>query len=262
MELWSIQHIRTLIPAIIFMIAVSVALRIILKDKSHKIRMIPFQVLSLVIVLLEIGKQTVSVSRGYDLYHLPFHFCSLFIFMLPLAAFYKGKYKEKVFAVTSAICAAVFFIMLGYPSLIYSAGDIDRYFEDFLCFHTVTFHNIVMLEFLLIVFLDLHVPRKTDTKPIIIFIVCFNVIAATMAQLLKTNYNNLYTCNIPPLEALRQSVENALGAVPAKLLYIVIVIIMDVLFVLMSYGLCKLLKKALSGKTKKAERKELFSAAK
>ena len=78
-----------------------------LKENSFSVRVIPFQILACVIFLLEIGKQIVSLIRGYDLYHLPFHFCSLFIFMLPIAAFYRGRKKERVFAVTAAITAVL-----------------------------------------------------------------------------------------------------------------------------------------------------------
>ena len=255
MGLWTPEHARTLIPSLIFMLAIGIALRLILGKKSIKLRMIPFQVFSCIIVLIEIGKQAVSLSRGYDLYHLPFHFCSLFIFMLPLASFYKGKHSERIRGITAAICASVFVIMLIYPSLIYSASDITRFFEDYLAFHTVAFHNIVMLEFLLIVFLELHEPSKKDIKPVIIFVVVFNVIAGTMAQLLKTNYNNMYSCNIPPLEALRQTVESAVGTVPSKLLYMFLVVVADILFVMMSYGIYRLCAKAFS--KKKEKEKEL-----
>ncbi|MBE6563424.1 MAG: hypothetical protein E7660_06775 [Ruminococcaceae bacterium] len=255
MGLWTPEHIRTLIPSTVFMFILCVALRLVLGKKSLKARMIPFQVLSCIIVIIEIGKQTLSLLKGYDLYHLPFHFCSLFIFMLPLMAFYKGKYSERIRGITAAICASVFVLMLIYPSLIYSASDVTRFFENFFCFHTVAFHNIVMLEFLLIVFLDLHEPSQKDIKPIIVFTVVFNVIAGTMAQLLKTNFNNLYTCNVPPLEALRQSVEASMGVVPTKILYMAIVTVMDVLFVLMSYGIYRLCRAMLS-KKKADEKKE------
>lgn len=258
MELWTIEHVKTLIPSLIFMIVASVILRRLLKDKSHSVRMIPFQILACVIFLIEIGKQAVSLHRGYDLYHLPFHFCSLFIFMLPLAAFYKGKYRQTVYSITAALCSAVFLLMLIYPDLIYSANDIVNYFEDYMCFHTVTFHNVVMLEFLLMIFLDLHEPSSSgELKGIIIFTVCFNVVAAIMSQLLKTNYNNLYRCNIPPLESLRQAVQNALGEIPAVIIYVCVVILLNVLFVSMSYGVYRLFSSALHKKsiTKKHTKK-------
>jgi hypothetical protein len=193
---------------------------------------------------LEIGKQAVSLSRGYDLYHLPFHFCSLFIFMLPIMAFYKGKHMQKVRAVTAALCASVFLMMLIYPSLIYSAWDITHFTSDYMAFHTVLFHNIVMFAFVLIVALGIHTPeQKGEQKAALLFIVCFCVISATMAQLLKTNYNNFYTCNIPVFEALRLAVQQALGAGAAQAFYICSVTVMDILFMWGAYWFYRLMRR-------------------
>jgi len=254
MELWTYEHTITLIPALAIMLIIAAVLRLTIGKKDLKIRMIPFQILACAIVLLEIGKQAVSLSRGYDLYHLPFHFCSLFIFMLPLMAFYKGKHRQAVTAVTAAISGAMFLLMLIYPNLIYGAWNIQDYFKGYFDFHTVTFHNVVMLEFLLIVALDLHTPApKGETMQSVWFITGFCVVSASMAHLLKTNYANYYTCNIPPLEAVRVSVQNAIGALPATLLYVAIVSALNIVFVIGSYWFYRLVRHLLAGKKEKIE---------
>lgn len=250
MGLWTPEHAITLIPAIAVMLAIGIILRITIGDKPLRIRMIPFQILAVIAFLLEIGKQVVSLSRGYDLYHLPFHFCSLFIFMLPVMAFYKGKHRGAVTAITASISASLFLLMLIYPNLIYSAWNIRNFFGDYLDFHTVAFHNVAMLEFVLIIFLNLYTPeRKRDIKAILVFISCFCVVSATMAQVLKTNYANYYSCNIPPLEAVRVSLQGVIGAVPTQILYVLIVSALNVLFVLMCYGICSLLSRLFKRKT-------------
>ena len=83
MGLWTPEHAATLLPAVVVMIAISLLLRKWLINKSFETRMIPVKVIAVLLLLLELGKQAVSISRGYDLYHLPFHFCSLFLFMMP-----------------------------------------------------------------------------------------------------------------------------------------------------------------------------------
>ena len=108
MELWTRQHAVTLLPSLAVMLLLAVGLKLWLGKKSFRVRMIPIQIIAVLLVLLEIGKQALSLKQGYDLYCLPFHFCSLFIFMLPLMAFYRGKYQQQVFAVTSVLCASVF----------------------------------------------------------------------------------------------------------------------------------------------------------
>ncbi len=249
MELWTKPHAKTLIPTLIVMFLLSAILRLALGKKTYAVRMIPYQVLACIILLLEFGKQLISLLKGYDLYHLPFHFCSLFIFMMPLTALYKGKHRQAVRSITAAISAALFLLMLIYPNLIYSAGNIENYFRDYMDFHTVSFHNVVMLSFLLILFLNLHTPeKKGELKYSMWFIAGFCTVSASMAHLLKTNYANFYSCNIPLLETVRLNVEAVLGAVPAKLLYILIVSALNFLFVALSYGVYLLAKKLLSKK--------------
>lgn len=255
MELWTPEHMQTLLPAVAIMIVIAVALRVWLGKKDLKIRMIPFQILAVILFLLEIGKQVDSYLNGYDLYHLPFHFCSLFIFMLPIMAFYKGKHENTVRGITSALCGSVFLLMMVYPNLIYSAGNIKQFFTEYQSLHTVTFHNIVVFEFILIVALNLHTPApKGEPKAIAIFTVCFCAVSASMAHLLQTNFNNFYTCNIPPLETVRLAVETSLGAGAAALMYVLIVTVLDIGFVQLSYLLCRGLLRLVSRRNpKKAE---------
>lgn len=249
MQLWSPAHVRTLLPAIIVMVLIAVVLRLTLGKKDRKLRMIPFQILACLLVVLEIGKQALSLQRGYDLYHLPFHFCSMLIFLPIIMAFYRGKHERSVRAITTAVAAAVFILTAVYPDLIYSAGNIENFSNSYFDFHTVAFHNIAMLLFLLIPALDLHNPApKGEPKKVQIFILCFCAVSATMSYLLKTNFNNFYTCNIAPLEAVRQSVAAALGNTAAAIVYVLIVTILDVLFVTGAYWFYRLLQRLLRKK--------------
>lgn len=247
MQLWSREHAVTMLPTLAVMLLIAGVLRVAIGRRDMKIRMIPFQVIACILFTIEVGKQALSLSRGYDLYNLPFHFCSMFIFMLPIMAFYKGKYMCRVRAITAAISGAMSLLLFIYPCLIYSASDITNYFTSYMAFHTVTFHNLVVFAFVLILALDLHTPTATgEQKTVIWFVVCFCIVSATMAQVLKTNFNNFYTCNIAPLETVRQAVQNAVGAVPAQVLYILIVTVLDILFVWGSYWLYRLLQKLIN----------------
>lgn len=247
MELWTRQHAVSLIPSVAVMLLVAFLLRRLLGGMTRKYRMIPVQIIAVILLVLEVGKQALSISRGYDLYNLPFHFCSLFIFALPAMAFYRGRNQETVYTVTAALCAAVFALMLIYPNLIYSAWAVEHYFDDYMAFHTVTFHNLVMFAFLLIAALELTTFAKKDVKAILLFVAGFCVVSASMAHLLKTNYANFYTCNIPVLETVRLAVQDAVGKLPATLLYIVIVSALNLAFVYGAYWLyrlvCKLFEK-------------------
>ena len=94
MQLWTYEHFITLVPSIIVMILVTFLLSILIGKKDIKIRRIPLMIISILIVILEIIKQVKSLIDGYNLYYIPLHFCSLFIFMLPLMAFYRGKKRK------------------------------------------------------------------------------------------------------------------------------------------------------------------------
>lgn len=253
MELWTSAHARTFLPALAVMTVLAAALRLTIGSKPLKIRMIPFQILACVLVLLEIGKQVLSFAQGYDLYHIPLHFCSLFIFAVPVMAFYNGKRREQVQAVAAALGAAVTALMLIYPNLIYSAGNIEGFFTDYFDFHTVAFHNLVVFNFVLTVALEPHTPQpRGEGKAVVLFTAGFCTAAAVFAQLLKTNYANFYTCNIAPLETVRQAVADVLGAGLTQLLYVLTVAFLHILFVLGAYWLYRLLRRVFAAKKEKA----------
>ncbi len=255
MELWTKEHALQLIPCLLAMLVICAVLRLALGKKSLKIRMIPMQVIAVLIVLLEIGKQILSIKEQYvtgNWYSLPFHFCSLFIFTLPAMAFYRGKYRSQICGVTAALCASLFLLMLIYPNLIYGSGSISSYFTNFMSLHTVTFHNLVMLAFLLFPALNLHEPQtKGDVKASMLVILVFCIVSASMAHILKTNFANYYQCNIPILETLRLTIAGVAGAVPAKLLYIVIVSGLNFSFVYGAYWFYYLCNRILNRKKEK-----------
>lgn len=241
MELWTPEHIRTLIPAVLIMLLVAVGLRLWLGKKPLSARMIPLQICSVLLLLLEVGKQALSLRRGYDLYHLPFHYCSLFLFALPAMAFYRGKHRQTVNAVATALCMAMFLLLMIYPNLIYGPWDVTGYFTDYFCFHTVTYHNLVVFCLLQILALGLYVPgHRKEQGAVLALMGAFCAVSASMAHILKTNFANYYSCNIPVLETVRLAVAEAVGTLPATLLYILIVSALNILFTWGAYALCRL----------------------
>lgn len=249
MGLWSREHAVTLIPAIGVMVLLGILCRFVLCKREEKTRMIPLQVIAVLLVLLEIGKQALSLRQGYDLYHLPFHYCSIYIFAVPVMAFYRGKHKTVVRETVFGLCAALFLIMLIYPELIYGSGSIKAFFSSYFSFHTVVFHNLVMLALVLMIGLNVPAPTtKAAVKPLSLFLLAFCAVSAAMAQLLKTNYANFYSCNVPPLEALRVSMKGVLGYGLTQFIYVLAVTAVTVLFTLMFYGIFRFVRKLVAGK--------------
>ena len=222
MQLWSIEQALTLIPAIGVMVLLGILARKKLLHKPVEERLFPLQLISIALLVLEAGKQFVSICHGYSLYHLPFHFCSLYLFMLPAMSFYQGKHSKVVRSVGFSICGALFITMLIYPSLIYSGENVRLFFSDYLSFHTVLFHNLVMLAWVLMAATQIHIPYgKGEGKALALFTLGFCVVAATLSQLLQTNFANFYSCNVPPVEDFRLYLQSVIGYWPAQLIYIV-----------------------------------------
>ena len=244
MELWSAAHLKTLLPSIGVMLILCVLFRLWLGKKPRRIRMIPLQVIGVLLIVLEVCKQAVSFSRGYDLYHIPLHFCSLVLFAIPLMAFYRGKHDGVVLTLSTVMCGSVFLFMTVYPALIYSSGNIEAYFSEFMSFHTVTFHTLVYFAFLLILTLRLYGEfGRREKKVTLAAITVYSVVAAVVSQLLKTNFTNMYHCNVPPVEEVRQTLIASWGYAPAQLLYVSVLTAGHILFLWGLFALCKLLAK-------------------
>ncbi|MBP3619650.1 MAG: YwaF family protein [Clostridia bacterium] len=244
MKLWTMWHVYTLLPTLAIFAILAVLIGRWLKNKDEKIRMIPIQVISVVLVVLEVAKQIYGVCIGYDLYWIPLHYCSLFVYLLPIFAFYRGKGKERMRSVAVVCCAALMLFLLVYPELIYGEWNIINFGKDFLSAHTVIFHNLVPFAFFLILALKLYTPQtKKDVVASTIFFVGYSVIAGTMANVLKTNYNNFYDCSIGPIGIVQDQIVASIGWW-GQLIYVIGAGIATIVFSLISYflfrGICAL----------------------
>lgn len=245
MQLWTKEHFIQLISSVAVMIIIAVILNKFIGKKPLKIRMIPFQIVAVILLLSELIKQALSIHRGYDLYHIPLHVCSLFIFLIPAMAFYRGKHKDTVRTVACSICVSLILFMTIYPNLIYAPQNITNFFGDYFDFHTVFFHNTVIFEFILIIALRLHniKNKKSYFVPMLIFSASYAAIAAITAQLLKTNFSNFYSCNIQPVQDVINSIKGSIGDVWGQLLYVSILFVLHVLFFMGSHYLYRAINK-------------------
>lgn len=244
MELWTKEHFWQLVPSVIIMIIIALVLNKFIGNKPLKIRMIPFQILAVLLFISEIGKQVISFSRGYNLYHIPLHVCSLFIPLIPLMAFYNGKHREAVRTITCSVTMALMMFMAIYPNLIYGSWNITNFFNDYFDFHTVFYHNVVIFEFILIIVLRLHhIGEGKHVRNMALLGVGFSAVAGTMSQILKTNYANFYTCNIGPINDFVNTIKDALGYTVGQTIYVIILGILHVLFFIGCYYLYRAIDK-------------------
>lgn len=241
MKMWTKEHAMLLIPAFAVMIALSILLGYLLRNKEEKYRMIPIQIISVILLVLGVIKQVYYLTRpeGYDMFAIPAHFCSLALFFLPIFAFYKGKYKGNVSSFTFMCCSMLMVFMIVYPDMIYSAGNIRDYFKTYSDFHTVTFHTLVCFVFVLIIALKLYdFDTKRDMKIIPIWFTIFCIISATMAQILKTNYNSFYDCNIDAIETIRVNLISQIGWW-GQLIFVLCIYIVNIMFAFACYWIVR-----------------------
>lgn len=246
MGLWTLTHFYQLsITLLIFVVLSIVAAKYYAKfDKAA--RYIPLQAIAVTLLFLEIMKQ-INASRdgSYDLYALPFHYCSLFLYLLPIHAFYRGKYSHITDTAAFACLASLMLDMMLMPAVIYGDGNIVNYFNSFGDFHTVTFHNLVLLYFMLTIAFKLYdFNTKRDMKVMTIFFAIYVIIASIMSYSLKTNFHNLYRCNIAFLEDVRLAVVEATG-VFGTILYVCIMFVLTILFSYAAYFLARLVIKII-----------------
>ncbi len=251
--LWTKEHLYTLIPTFIIEIILSIILGKALKNKSDKVKMIPITVVTVILLVLEVLKQLNGIINGYDLYRLPFHFCSLFLYFLPLASFYYGKYKNEARILASTISTCLFLFMVVYPNLIYSGDAIKsaiNYIKgdggSFIDFHSVLFHTLALFEFFLFSALDVcKLESKKDLKLILIAFIIYCVIVGPLSQIIKTNFNNFYHSNVPPIEDIRLNLLSKISW-PAQLIYVSIISVGTVLVPIGAYFIMKGSKKLYS----------------
>ncbi len=236
MGLWTKEHFYTIIPSFIVFIIFAVIFGKFMKGKSEKTKYLPLQIITLVLLALEFMKQGYNIKDdGYDLYALPFHYCSLFLYLLPFHSFYKGKYKKTTDAITLSCLASLFLFMLVMPDVVFGAGNITGFFEGFSNFHTVTFHLLVCLYFVLTLSLKLYnFDVKKDLTVTAIFLAVYVIIATIMSFSLKVNFHNLYKCNLGMVEDIRLAMMDAIG-IFGHIIYVVVLFFLTILFAYAAY---------------------------
>lgn len=237
MELWTNEHAYLLPGSFVLMACASYGLSKLLKDKPYHIKIIPIKIIGIFLIQIELMKQIYSLTRegGYSLSDLPFQFCSFFIVVIPISGFYTGTHKDEVHSITSSWCMSLLLLTCIYPNIIYGSYSIKNYFTDFRGFHTVTFHELAIFAYFIIIALRIHVPKKICLIPQVIFAACFSIFAALMSNILKKNFANFYTCTVSPIDDVKIQLQKDYGYWGIQILYIFIVAVVHVVFVILNY---------------------------
>ena len=175
----------------LFIVLISYFIYLITKNKSKKVRTIPFVVITVVLLIMEVAKQIYSIVNGYDLYYIPLQICSLFLFCFPLAVFARGRVSKWGWCMCLCLGCSLAFAQLFLSQILTR----DYIFKLFTAqgtpfhYHTVFYHHLVVLFFVLMLFLKPYKPDKRDIIPTIILYAGFMIISCIAANVLHTNYS-------------------------------------------------------------------------
>lgn len=186
---------------VIFLI--SVLLHIKLKNKSEKIKKIPQQVVTILIILSEIAKLiSCLITKDYISIY-PFYFCSFFWFWFLFADFGKTKFSQSCMAISFVGSLAMTILFLVNPSSIVGYSIDTGVFNSYLNFHHILFHSLVSLHLFLCISLSTYKPQKSHFVYILIWILVLCLIIIPGAYLTGVNFMNILSSNISFLEAIR-----------------------------------------------------------
>lgn len=202
---WS-EAEKTVLPWSFVVIAIlSIVICILTNEKKEETKRIPLMIISVIMLGLEIAKQIINIVHGYDLWTIPLHFCSLFLYIFPLASFFKGKIGN--FGRTLAfVCGMLFFALFYFNPGTIIGNACANVFESFSSFHTFTYHHLILLFLFILLGSRLYHPTKFDFLYVFIGISLYACIAVPLAHILNVNFCSLLKNVIPFMEELRLNV--------------------------------------------------------
>ena len=222
-------------------IVLTILITLLLKNKSDKIKQIPFITIAVILLVMEAIKQYLAFP-SYSLWNVPLHFCSLFMVWFSLAAFSKGKAKE-VFYSLAVACGFLFLVVFYFNPKSVIGNSSENVFGSFGSFHTFFYHHFITLFTLLAITLKQYKPKYKHIKWLLVSLSIYFVIADTFAHVLNTNYASLLYNILAPLQA----VSDTYGMVAYTVMMYIIgaggPILLLVLSILISAGFKKLFYK-------------------
>lgn len=201
---WSKAEATVLPIALLITLVLALAITFLTRKKCEAVKKIPLMLIILIMLGMEIAKQTYYIKSGYDTWAIPLHFCSLFMYVFFGCAFFKGKIGDAFKCLS--LCMSLLFITLFYcyPSSVIGHST-ENIFKTFLSAHTFFYHHLIFLFFFILLFSGLYKKSKWDYLYACIAIVVYAAVAVPVAHALDTNFCYILYNEIPILESIRQT---------------------------------------------------------
>lgn len=192
-----------------FMLAIIVLVGMILgytlRNKSRQIREIPLQAIAILILVLEVVKQAYLLITGtWTPWAIPMHFCSFFLIWFAFALFSRGTVHQLAYSccLTGGILVTLMLIFM--PRSIVNVAC-ENIFATFSTFHTFVFHFSVVAYWVWLVMLRVYEPQSRFIWQTTVLYFGFFLLVIAAAFIFNTNYTNVLSSDIPPLENIRLS---------------------------------------------------------
>jgi hypothetical protein len=188
----------------------------LLRKKTGWVRQIPFIVIVVIILALEIAKQSFALAQisehGFNYWYLPVHISSAPLYFAPFAAFSKpnSNFGRVAFMLAIAFALFISFGTVLFPEMVFgniigrlinnSAG-----LETFAFCHSIIYHSLVLLFVMLAIALRPCKPKWRDIGYITLAFALFLIVTATMANVMhhvvgvgirRSDYGNFLTLPI------------------------------------------------------------------
>ena len=199
------EYDKKVLPLLLLaLVLLAVALGLLLRRRSERVRGIPTAVVALAMLLGEIIKQRWNMLGEFNAFYLPFHYCSLFVLILPLSELF-GKRMSHVFRPIGTCMAFVVAVAM-YVSPSGIIGNASETFgTDFYRTNTFIFHHLVVLYLLFVITLRLCKPRLRDAALVGGIGAVYVSVALPASYYWNSNYCNLLESNIDFMENFRLS---------------------------------------------------------
>lgn len=187
----------------IVIILLGLFLRLILKNKSDKIKNIPLTLIAICTIVLEIAKQTYLVKTNQWTYRsLPVHFCSFFLFWLSFAQFSWGRAQQVGYCCSLSGGILMTILLCISPTRVIGIA-FDNLFLNFSVFHGFAYHFLVVAYWIWLLCLGLYKPKKIHILVTTILYTAYYFLILACSYAFNTNYTNSLYSNIAFMEQFR-----------------------------------------------------------
>jgi hypothetical protein len=172
------------------LILVGVVLFLLLKVFKVKNHGRVLKIATVILLLLEILKQVraiIDAGGTYPLWALPFQLCSVPLYLFPIVAFGKGKFRDFLLPGTYTISFCAALAMLSFPSTV--LGTTDVWFPltgNYFPLVSFSFHGVMVIFSLYLALSKTYVPKWRDYPKAYATMVFFALVAIVVNLIFRT----------------------------------------------------------------------------